>query len=41
LQADIFAMLTLLYFVLATESHEEHSESTTKHSEKSKEGTHA
>jgi len=41
LQAVIFAMLTLLYFVLATESHEEHGESTTEHAQTSKEGTHA
>ena len=40
LQAVIFAMLTLLYFVLATESHEEHDESS-KHAQTSKEGTHA
>jgi F-type H+-transporting ATPase subunit a len=40
LQAVIFAMLTLLYFVLATESHEEHGEST-EHAQTSKEGTHA
>ena len=41
LQAVIFAMLTLLYFVLATESHEEHGESTTERAQTSKEGTHA
>jgi F-type H+-transporting ATPase subunit a len=41
LQAVIFAMLTLLYFVLATESHEAHGESTTEHTQTSKEGTHA
>ena len=41
LQAVIFAMLTLLYFVLATESHEEHADSTTEHAQTSKEGTHA
>src|SRR5437879_1526507 len=40
LQAVIFAMLTLLYFVLATESHEAHDESS-KHAQTSKEGTHA
>lgn len=41
LQAVIFAILTLLYFVLATESHGEHSESHGAHAETSKEGTHA
>src|SRR5437867_7355973 len=41
LQAVIFAMLTLLYFVLATESHDEHGESASEHAQTSKEGTHA
>ena len=41
LQAVIFAMLTLLYFVLATESHDEHGESASEHAQTSKEGKHA
>jgi F-type H+-transporting ATPase subunit a len=46
LQAVIFAMLTLLYFVLATESHEDHGETAehaegSRHAENAKEVTQA
>ena len=41
LQAVIFSILTLLYFVLATESHEAHGESGENHATTTKEESHA
>ncbi|TMC45340.1 MAG: F0F1 ATP synthase subunit A [Chloroflexi bacterium] len=41
LQAVIFSILTLLYFVLATESHEAHGESDENHATTTKEESHA